>query len=256
MLIVSFPALKGGSGKSSTCLSLTAGLQKAGFNCLLVDADGQGTCTKQFSAPQTGLTIFNVLEGSATAEAAIVHASRGDIIPASYILSARDPFEYAPQDRKIYCLRDALKPLKNRYDIVLIDLPPAMNLTVMNALTASDVAVVCLTADRFSLDSLDEIRTTIDAIHQSSNPNLKTALLVTRYSSRSVLNRAALEIIQEKAENMGATMFSPVRENISVRESQMMYMSIFDYSPHSNGAADYKRFTENFIRRYTDAEKI
>ena len=240
---------KGGVGKSTTALSLGAGLSLRGYKVLYADLDAQGNLSHTMKANTSGLTALDVLTQQATAAEVIQHTDLGDIIPASPALAGADAVITATG--KEYRLREALEPVKGSYDYIVIDTPPALGVLTINALTACHSAVIPAQADIYSLQGINQLYTTIDTVRKYCNPSLSIkGILLTRYSARSILSRELAEVIEQTAQRFNTQLFStPIRETVAVREAQASQQDIYSYAPKSNAAADYTAFVAELLER-------
>lgn len=240
---------KGGVGKSTTALSLGAGLSLRGYKVLYADLDAQGNLSHTMKANASGLTALDVLTQQATAAEVIQHTDLGDIIPASPALAGADAVITATG--KEYRLREALEPVKGSYDYIVIDTPPALGVLTINALTACHSAVIPAQADIYSLQGINQLYTTIDTVRKYCNPSLSIkGILLTRYSARSILSRELAEVIEQTAQRFNTQLFStPIRETVAVREAQASQQDIYSYAPKSNAAADYTAFVAELLER-------
>lgn len=245
--IVSIINQKGGVGKSTTSQSLAAGLSLKGYKVLLIDMDSQGNLSFSVGADKEGVSTLEVLKRQASAEEAIQHIGALDIIPASISLAGADM--QLTEMGKEYRLKEAIEPLKEKYDYIIIDTPPALGILTINALTASDSVIIPAQADIYSIDAIGQLYGTIRAVKQYTNKELTiTGILLTRFSDRTVLSRDLANMIQNTAEQLGTRLFnSTIREAIGIKEAQASKADIFTYAPKSKVAADYMGFVEEFL---------
>lgn len=245
MKTITINSRKGGTGKTSTAISIAAGLRRRGFTVLMVDLDSQAnlTFTAGLSLQETD-TVFELLTGKIDAKQAIQETKNGDIIPASPFLSGIDK-----QLKKETTLKDALRPIEAYYDFCLADTPSQLGSVTMNALTASAGVIIPLQADAYSLQSLPLVFEVIDTVRDYTNKKLKVeGLLVTRYNGRAILSRDMLDNLQKAAKHYHTRLFdTQIRECTAIKEAEAMQSNIFDYMPKSNGAADYNAFIDEFL---------
>lgn len=240
-------AQKGGTGKTTTTAALGAGLTRSGYSVLYIDVDPQGNLSQMLGAATTGTTVYTLLTDRKTkARDAIQATPQGAIIAASGRL-AEDGI--LTTTGKEYRLREALEPVKNDFDIILIDCPPQLGVLSINALTAADGAIIPLKADRFSLDTLGELYQTYEVVKRYTNPSLTImGILVTQYNSRATVNRLCLEQLQEQADALGLHIYQPpIRRTVALEEVQ--YTGDIFSLPKSNGAADYGAIVEQIIKQ-------
>lgn len=239
---------KGGVGKSTTAEALAAGLSLKGYFILSIDLDAQSNMTYTAGARMDGATSLGVLTGEIAARDAIQHTESGDIIPASKALAGADAF--ITETGKEYRLREALEPIRGEYDFIIVDTPPALGILTINALTACDSVIIPAQADIYSLQGIEQLAETIKPVKKYTNPALTIeGILLTRYSSRSVLSREVAELAEQLAAKLGTKLFkTTIRENISIKEAQISQRGIFSYAPNSNAAKDYRAFIEELLK--------
>lgn len=240
---------KGGVGKSTTANAIGAGLSLKGWKVLYIDLDAQGNLSYTLGAGGAGLSALDVLNKSASAQQAIQQTRQGDIIPASLALAGADTIITAVG--KEYRLKEAIDPIEENYDYIIIDTPPALGILTINALTACTGAIIPAQADIYSLQGISQLHSTIQTVRKYCNPQLTIkGIVLTRYSPRAILSREVAEMIEETAEQFNTKLYkTAIRENIAVKEAQARQQDIFSYSPKSNAAEDYKTLVEEIIER-------
>lgn len=238
---------KGGVGKSTTAENIGAGLTLKGYKTLFIDFDPQGNLTYALHGEQSGVTALDVLMSKASAEEAIQKTNRGDIIPAGTDLTGADTI--ITTVGKEYRLKEALDPLQDKYDYIIIDTPPALGILTINALTACTGAIIPAQADIYSIQGISQLYKTIETVKQYCNPSLQVmGIVLTRYSNRAILSREAREMLEDTASALDTKLYStPIRENIAVKEAQIKRMDIFSYAPSSNAGIDYAALVEEII---------
>lgn len=248
--IISISNQKGGVGKTSTTGALGACLQKRGYKVLLIDLDPQGNLSFSMGGDtELNATIFNVLKNEVKIQHAIQHTTSADILCSNILLSAVE-LEFTQKNRE-YILKKALAPVKDFYDFILIDTPPALSVLTINAFAASDSVIVPMLCDIFSLQGIAQLNDTIKNVKKYCNPNLKIeGVLLTRFNSRSILSkqiRATAELI---AKDIDTHVFhTAIRNNISVSEAQASQLNPLTYSPRSTAMVDYMKFTQELLER-------
>lgn len=245
--IIAVANQKGGTGKSTTAAALGAGLVLRGYKVLYVDLDAQGNLSYSLGATDTGLSILDVLVGNTDALTALQHTQQGDIIASCAGLASADTV--ITSTGKEYKLREALAPIKERYDFIIIDTAPALGILTVNALTACTWAIVPAQADIFSLQGIGQLHTTIDAVRRYCNPELTIkGILLTRYNARTILSKDLAAMIAQTAERLHTKLFTTaIRETIAIKEAQASQQGIFDYSPKSNAAQDYSALLDEIL---------
>lgn len=236
---------KGGTGKTSTAAAIAAGTTFRGKKALAIDLDPQGNLTFAMGGNPAAAGAYDLITGRETAENAIQHTAQGDIIPAGLNLSAVDA-EISGRPGRDFLLQAAIKPVVARYDVVVIDTPPALGTLLVNALTAADRAILTMNADIYSLQGLYLLSDTIKQVQTYCNPALKVeGVLFTRHSTRTSLARDMTTSTAAALEQIGIKLFrAAIREGVAVKEAAALQQSLFDYAPKSNPARDYGVFLD------------
>ena len=247
---------KGGAGKTTTALSLINALHLRGFHVLGVDLDPQGSLGYSAGLDiENNSTIYEVLKGETSIRKAIVQTDLGDILPSNILLSTAD-VEFNMRGRE-YLLRTELSKVESRYDYVIIDTPPALNVLTVNAYVASDALIIPMAPEILSLLGISQIRETIETVQHNYNPNLKVlGILLNRYNARLTLNREVEELAQQVARMLGSKVFeTKIRASVSVAESPAHGQSVLTYAPNSKPAMDYLALLDEIIGEEEHAKK-
>ena len=243
---------KGGVGKTTTTANLGAALAQVGKKVLLVDMDAQANLTTHLGlggkedldgseTENTGpeFSTYDILKGTKKAADIVLHRSDNmDIIPSSLLLSAAD-LELGGVVGRELLLKRALAPLKDSYDVVLVDCPPALGLLSLNALAAVDQVIIPVQSEYLALHGVRQLLDTIDQVKSIYNPNLIVGgVLICLHDSRKRLARAVSDTIRAY---FGDLVFDTViRTNVALAEAPSCGQSIFEYAPKSPGAEDYE----------------
>ena len=238
---------KGGVGKSTTAENLAAGLALRGYRTLAIDLDAQANLTYTMGVSTEGATILGVITGEVKIHDAIRHSQTCNVIPASKALAGADAF--ITDTGKEYRLREALDGIRDDYDFAVIDTPPALGILTVNALTACDSVVIPAQADIYSLHGIEQLTKTIAPVRKYCNRSLRIeGILLTRYSSRSVLSREIADLSNQLADKLGTKLFNVrIREAIAVKEAQINQKSLFEYSPKAGVTEDYSAFIDEIL---------
>lgn len=235
MDILTVAIQKGGTGKTTTAAALAQAAAYRGKKCLAIDLDPQGNFSFTLGAAIGNKPgSYHFLEGAAAADV-IQHIKPGlDVIPANWELST------VTSDRgSARRLQKALEPLKNNYDVIVIDTPPTAGELQYNALQAATGLIIPLQADIYNLQSLYQITDTAKQI-QSSNPGLVIkGFILTQHDNRSTIAKQMQQTITDKAAAMGVPYLGIVRNAVVVKEAAALQQSLFDYAPNSKPASDY-----------------
>lgn len=237
-MIIAVCNQKGGVAKTATAQAIATGAAQIGRKSLAVDLDPQGNLSFSMGGNSADMGTYELLTGQTTPGQIIQHTKQGDIITASSSLALADT-SFTGADRS-KLLAKALQPIKKKYDVIVIDCPPALNILLVNALIAADVVIIPMTADIYALQGLYQLKQSIDAA-QKTNPGLVIGgVLFTKHSTRTILARDLTDVITDKCRELDIPVYNAtIRESVAVREAQTQRMSIFEYAPRSNPAKDY-----------------
>jgi chromosome partitioning protein len=251
---------KGGVGKTTTTANLGAALAKKGKSVLLFDIDAQANLTTHLgivskdegsenALGETAIlenTSYDVLKGTRTLEQVVLHRSENlDVVPSSLLLSAAD-LELGGVVGRELILKRALSTVLKKYDIILIDCPPALGLLSLNALAAVDKVVIPVQSEYLALHGVRQLLDTIDQVRNIYNPSLVVGgVLICLHDSRKRLARAVSDTIRAY---FGELVFDTViRTNVALAEAPANGQTIFEYAPKSSGAEDYLALAEEVL---------
>ena len=233
---------KGGTGKTTTVRTLADVFRRAGLEVLCVDLDPQGNLSDYFDVPaDASPTVADVLAGQAKAADAV----HEDILPANLGLAEAELILGGKMGREL-TLRRALRELKRRYDLVLVDCPPSLGLLTVNALVAADQALISSEAEYFSLQGVEQALEVIELAKESLHPDLEWLGVVLNIADmRLVHSREALKQLRER---FGEKVFDTViRRSVRYAESAERGVSIVDYAPDLG--ADYASLAQEVLGR-------
>ena len=242
-MIIAVCNQKGGVGKTATAQAIATGAAFSGLKSLAIDLDAQGNLSFSMGGNSADKGVFELLTGKATPAQVIQHTEQGDIITASADLSAADS-TFRGTERGT-ALKDAIRPIKKKYDVITIDCPPSLNTLLINALVAADLVIVPLTADMYAVQGLYNLKQTIEWAQQH-NKSLKIGgILFTRHNTRTIIGRDLTDLIEEKCQDFGMPVYKTrIRDGVAIREAQTYRMSIFEYAPRAKVTQDYKLLLE------------
>ena len=248
-MIITVTNQKGGVAKSTTSQNLGAGLAGKGYKVLLIDLDAQANLTLSCGVREPAKTVYSILKDKTlTADAITPIKENLSLIPASLALSTAD----LKLDGlgKEYRLAEALESVKNDYDYIIIDTPPALSILTVNALTVADKVIIPAQADVFSLEAIKQLNNTIETIKRYTNRNLTIAgILLARYNNRNILTQELTEVLNTTADYLKTKVFkSTIREAVAIKEAQARKQDIFEYSPECNVASDYMGLVDEVIK--------
>ncbi len=238
---------KGGVGKSTTANALGAGLHKRGYKVLYIDLDAQGNLSYSLKATGKDFTSLEVLTGKITVSKVIINTNQGDIIPASPLLANADTL--ITETGKEYKLNEAIEPIKNNYDYIIIDTPPSLGILTINALATSNSVIIPVQADIYSLQGIGQFIQTMNAVKKYCNKDLSIkGILATRYNKRANLTKDMTELLEDTAKSLNTKVFNTkIRECISIKEAQTVREDIYSYNPKSNASKDYSSFIDELL---------
>jgi chromosome partitioning protein len=236
-------SLKGGTGKTTTVRTLTDAFRRAGLDVLAVDLDPQGNLSDYFDVPpDASPTMADVLAGQAKASEAIYEDA---ILPANLGLAESELVLGGKMGREM-TLRRALKDVKRRYDIVLVDCPPSLGLLTVNAVVAADQALLSTEAQYFSLQGVEQALEVIELARENLNPDLDWLGVVLNIAD--MRTRHSREAFDSLRQHFGEKLLeTTIRASIAYAESAERAVSILDYRPDL--AADYLAVAEELLGR-------
>lgn len=244
---------KGGVGKTTTTGALAAALVKRGKSVLCVDMDPQGNLSFSMGANSEDVpTTYELLKGETTARTAIQQTKVADLIPGSILLSGAE-LEFTGQGRE-FLLCNALRPVQDNYDYVLIDTPPALSILTVNAFAAADNLIIPMLSDIFSLQGITQLYDTVSHVQTYCNPNLEYAgILLTRFAPRTTIANEIRGTAEMISSELDIPLFHTcIRSSVVVTEAQALQRSLLDHSPRNIATKDYLALADEIIYRETE----
>lgn len=242
---------KGGVGKTTTTLNLAASLAAAEQHTLIVDGDPQGNATSGMGIQGSeGPTLYDVLIRAIPAQNAVrtrIHFDYLDLIPATPDLAGAE-VELIERENRGNAMREALQPLRDRYDFILIDCPPSLGLITLNMLVAADSVLIPLQCEYYALEGLSQLLNTVHRIQHGMNDSLDiSGVLLTMYDARLNLSR---QVAADAREYFGETVFETViPRNVRLAEAPSFGKPIILYDVSSIGAKAYMNAARELIAR-------
>jgi chromosome partitioning protein len=241
--IIAVTNLKGGIGKTTTVVNVSAGLALKGARVLLVDVDAQGNLAMALGV-RPRRTLYEVLvDGAALADCIAPARPNLDIIAADESLLTAQP-EIARRPDWPRVLEQALRPARPRYDVIMIDCGGSMTVLNLNALTAATDVLVPTTVEPFSLKGLEMLIKQIDRV--KGGRGALRAIVPTMYDPRTRQSVALLEDLQAR---YGELVMAPIRVNVRLSECSALGQTIYEFDPRSRGAIDYAQLVERLSER-------
>lgn len=239
---------KGGVGKTTTSVNLTAALARLGKKTLLVDFDPQGNSTSGMGvSKRSNPTAYDVVMGRTSAEDAVIRLPYGWVLPSNTDLSGAE-VELANVERREYCLREALDAVRDDFDYIFIDCPPSLGILTLNAFTAADSLLVPLQCEYYAMEGVADLTTSVKIANRRLNKNLYIeGILLTMYDNR--LNFST-QVAEELRRYFGAQVYDTViPRNVRLAEAPSHGRPITEYDAGSKGARAYLAAAEEFLQR-------
>ncbi len=242
---------KGGVGKTTTAINLSASLAGKGKKVLVIDTDPQGNTTSGFGIEKNELenTVYELILGECSINECILN----DVIPGVAVIPsnvnlAAAEIELIGVDKKEYILKKEVDWIKDKYDFIMIDCPPSLNLLTINAMTTADSVLVPIQCEYYALEGLSQLIHTVNLVKERLNPELDMeGVVFTMYDSRTNLS---LQVVENVKDHFKQKVFETViPRNIRLAEAPSYGMPIAVYDPKSTGAEAYMRLADEVIGR-------
>lgn len=253
MPTLSIAIQKGGSGKTTTAISLAAAWQHLGHSVLLLDLDPQANCTQAFGLhDDLEQSIYTLLRAEAAGQPipldeVLVSLRELAFIPSSLDLASAE-MELVGVYGREKLLQAILEPLRSVYDFIIIDCPPSMGLLTVNALAASDYVLMPLQAEFLPLRGVQSFLKHFDQMKKKINPSLDLlGFVLTQYDSRKNMTRKTIETLVTSYPNK--LLQTRIRRNIALAEAQQLGVDVFTYDKNSKGAVDYLALAKEILER-------
>lgn len=249
--IIAIANQKGGVGKTTTSINLSASLAAKGKKVLMIDTDPQGNATSGFGIDKNDLedTIYELILGECSVQDCIIK----DVIPGVSVLPsnvnlAAAEIELIGIDKKEYILKKEIDWVKDSYDFIIIDCPPSLSMLTVNAMTTADSVLVPIQCEYYALEGLSQLIHTVNLVKERLNPELDMeGVVFTMFDSRTNLSNQVVENVKNNLQQKVYKTIIP--RNIRLAEAPSYGMPIQMYEPKSAGAEAYMALADEVIKR-------
>ena len=249
--IIAIANQKGGVGKTTTAINLSACLAEKGQKVLAIDMDPQGNMSSGLGLDKNSVekTIYDLIIGESEVEEVLQKNALEnlDILPANVDLSAAE-IELIGIDEKEYIVKKAIEKIKDAYDYVIIDCPPSLSMLTINAMTTADSVLVPIQCEYYALEGLSQLIHTVELVKERLNPVLEIeGVVFTMYDGRTNLS---LQVVENVKDNLQQNIYKTIiPRNIRLAEAPSYGMPINQYDAKSAGADSYRRLADEVMNR-------
>ena len=252
--IIAVANQKGGVGKTTTTINLSACLAEQGQKVLVIDVDPQGNTTSGLGIDKnnTENTVYELMLGEASINDCIYKSVMEDlgVIPSNVNLAGAE-IDLIDIDNREYILKKIVDSLKEKYDFILLDCPPSLSMLTVNAMTAANTVLVPIQCEYYALEGLSQLIRTINLVKQKLNPELEIeGVVFTMYDARTNLS---LQVVENVKANLKQTVYKTIiPRNIRLAEAPSHGLPINLYDTKSAGAESYRLLADEVIHRGED----
>lgn len=249
--IIAVANQKGGVGKTTTSINLSACLSSLGKKVLAIDMDPQGNMTSGLGVEKENLeySVYDLIIGEADIQKVMVKNTfeNLDVLPTNIDLAAAE-IELIGVEEKEYIIRNVVKEVIDEYDFIIIDCPPSLNMLTINAMTTADSVLVPIQCEYYALEGLSQLIHTIELVKERLNPELSIeGVVFTMYDARTNLS---LQVVENVKDNLNQNIYKTIiPRNIRLAEAPSHGLPINIYDPKSTGAVSYMLLAEEVIHK-------
>lgn len=250
--IIAIANQKGGVGKTTTSINLSACLAEMGKKVLVIDLDPQGNTTSGFGIDKSEMenTVYELMLDECTIKESMTKVENIEnlsLIPSNVNLAGAE-IELLGINEKEYILKNAVDYIRDDYDYIIIDCPPSLNMLTVNAMTTADSILVPIQCEYYALEGISQLIHTIDLVQERLNANLKIdGVVFTMYDARTNLSS---DVVNTVKENLNATVYQTIiPRNVRLAEAPSHGLPINLYDPKSAGAESYRNLAKEIIGR-------